>query len=164
LPPACHPGRDPAAGVALAAARAVVASAQEDLGTVLERVTELERVTRGGGPTWRSVGLVWPVRLAIAAGRRDLAESLFDGSEHDSAWRRCAWLGAKAMIAEASASVVEAAARYEQAAAEWDRYGSVVEPAYALLGLGRCGNAEALRDGEEIFTGLGASPVLAEAA
>jgi len=127
-------------------------------------VTELERVTRGGAPTWRSIGLVWPVRLAMAAGRRDLAEWFLDGSEHDSAWGRCSRLGARAMIAEASGSVGEAAALFEQAAADWERYGSVLERAYALLGLGRCGNAKALREGEAIFTALGASPVLAEAA
>ncbi|MFN2470404.1 MAG: AAA family ATPase [Gaiellaceae bacterium] len=163
LPPARESG-EPQVLVPGLAVAALVASAQEDLVTVLERVTELERVTRGGAPTWRSIGLVWPVRLAMAAGRRDLAESFLDGSEHDSAWGRCSRLGARAMIAEASGSVGEAAALFEQAAADWERYGSVLERAYALLGLGRCGNAKALRESEAIFTALGASPVLAEAA
>ncbi|MBA3736487.1 MAG: AAA family ATPase [Actinobacteria bacterium] len=162
LLPAARDSGEPQVLVPGLAVGALVASAQEDLETVLERVTELERVTRGGAPTWRSVGLVWPVRLAI--GHRDLAESFFEGSEHDSTWGRCARLGATAMIAEASGNIGEAAALFEQAAAEWERYGSVVEQGYALLGLGRCGNAKALREGNAIFAALGASPVLAEAA
>ena len=51
-----------------------------------------------------------------------------------------------------------------EAAERWDEYGSIVERAYALLGLGRCGDAKALREGEAIFERLGASPVVAQAA
>ncbi len=50
------------------------------------------------------------------------------------------------------------------AAARWAEYGSVVEQAYALLGLGRCGDVNALREGQAIFERLGAAPVLAKAA
>ena len=38
----------------------------------------------------------------------------------------------------------EAAELYREAAERWRRFGSVVEQAYALLGLGRCGDAKAL--------------------
>ena len=58
----------------------------------------------------------------------------------------------------------EAGELYRRAAERWADFGSVVEQAYALLGLGRCGDAQALREGEAIFARLGASPVLAEAA
>jgi hypothetical protein len=58
----------------------------------------------------------------------------------------------------------EAAELYQEAAELWERYGSVVEQAYALLGLGRCGDAKALREGQAMFAGLGASPVVAQAA
>ena len=51
---------------------------------------------------------------------------------------------------------------YREAAERWEAYGSVVERGYALLGLGRCGDAKALGEGQAIFAGLGASPVVAQ--
>ena len=68
------------------------------------------------------------------------------------------------MLAEARERPVEAAELYARVAERWDEYGSVVERGYALLGLGRCGDAKALREGQAIFAGLGASPVVAQAA
>jgi len=68
------------------------------------------------------------------------------------------------MLAEAEGRTDEAVGLYREAVERWDEYGSVVERAYALLGLGRCGDAKALRDGEAIFASLGASPVVARAA
>ena len=68
------------------------------------------------------------------------------------------------MLREARGLADEASTLYAEAAERWGEYGSVVERAYAVLGLGRCGNAKALREGQAIFAGLGASPVLAQAA
>jgi hypothetical protein len=143
---------------------ALVAFEQGKVATALECVGELERLTRGGGPVWRSLGLVWPVRLATAAGRLDLAESFLDGSEASSAWAGCARIGACATLAEARGLVDEAVHLYAQAVTGWGSYGSVVEQAYALLGLGRLGDTAARREGEAVFVRLGASPVLARAA
>ena len=58
----------------------------------------------------------------------------------------------------------EAARLYREAAGRWLEFGSVVEHAYALLGLGRCGDTKAAREGNAIFARLGASPVVAQAA
>jgi hypothetical protein len=68
------------------------------------------------------------------------------------------------MLAEARRERDEASILFRDAAERWDEYGSVVERAYALLGIGRCGDAKALREGEAIFASLGASPVVAQAA
>jgi hypothetical protein len=68
------------------------------------------------------------------------------------------------MVAEHDDGVDDAARLYRDAARRWDDYGSVVERGYALLGLGRCGDVAAMREGHAIFAGLGASPVVALAA
>jgi len=113
---------------------------------------------------WRSVCLAWPVRVAVASGELDLAAAFLEGSEHDSAWDLAARPGARALLAEARGRG-EAAGRYAEAAGRWAEYGSVVEQAYALLGLGRVvSDAKALREGQSIFDDLGASPVVAQAA
>jgi len=143
---------------------ALVAYARLNTTAALECVTELERLTRVGSPMWRSLCLVWPLRAAVAAGELELAEAFLDGSEHESAWDGCARPAAHATIAEAQERLDEAAALFREAAELWERYGSVVEQSYALLGLGRCGDEKALREGQAIFAGLGASPVVAQAA
>jgi hypothetical protein len=68
------------------------------------------------------------------------------------------------MLAEGRGHLEEAARYYGEAAARWDVYGSIFERAYALLGLGRCGDARAARQADEIFAGLDARPALARAA
>jgi hypothetical protein len=68
------------------------------------------------------------------------------------------------MLAENAGRSDEAAGLYENAAERWDAYGSVVERGYALLGLGRCGDMSAQIEGRSIFTSLGASPLVAQAA
>jgi predicted ATPase/class 3 adenylate cyclase len=143
---------------------ALVASAQSDTTTALQHVTELELLTRGGSLTWRSLCLVWPVRVAVAAGELELAEALLEGSEHHSAWDGCARPGALATLAEGRGKTDEAKSLYADAAERWGHYGSVVEQAYALLGLGRCGDAKALREGQAIFERLRAVPFVALAA
>jgi hypothetical protein len=104
------------------------------------------------------------VRIATAAGELELAEAFLRGTEHGGAWNTCARLAARATLAEGRGGRDDASVLYGQAAEHWDAYGSVVEQAYALLGLGRCGDAKALRDGEAIFERLGAFPVVAQAA
>jgi hypothetical protein len=45
-----------------------------------------------------------------------------------------------------------------------EKGGSVVQQAYCLLGLGRCGDERALRDGTAVFSRLRAVPFIALAA
>jgi hypothetical protein len=131
----------------------------------LGHVSEFEHITRGGVlPTFRAIGLLWPLRIAVAAGELALAEAFFEGSDHRSAFAECSQPAGRAALAEARGEIDDAALLYTQAAERWGEYGSTVERAYALLGLGRCGDAGALREGQAIFAGLAASPVLAQAA
>jgi hypothetical protein len=79
-------------------------------------------------------------------------------------WNIAARSGARASLAEARGEHGRASHLYREAADAWGELGSVVERAYALFGLGRCGDASAFREAEAIFADLGASPVLARAA
>ena len=129
----------------------------------LELVREIEEKTRKEGG-WRSASLTWPARIATASGWFELLDLFLDGSEQASAWDSCARPAALAGLAEARGQLEEAGELYRRAADRWAEFGSVVEQAYALLGLGRCGNARASLQGEAIFASLGASPVVAKAA
>jgi class 3 adenylate cyclase/tetratricopeptide (TPR) repeat protein len=164
LLPRARESGDPQVVVPGLATAALVASARGDEAQALEYVSELEATTRGASVVWRSLCLAWPARIAAAAGELELAGAFLEGSQHASAWDGCARPAARAALAEADGRLDEATKLYREAAELWERYGSVVEQAYALLGLGRCGDAKALRDGQAIFDGLGASPVLARAA
>jgi class 3 adenylate cyclase/tetratricopeptide (TPR) repeat protein len=142
---------------------ALVAAALGDNTRAREQVAELEELTRTM-PTFRDYCLVWPCRIAVAAGDPVLAAAFLDAPEHASAWNACARLTGRAMVAEAEGREAEAATLYRDVAERWDAYGSVVERGYALLGLGRCGDARALVEAQTVFSALGASPVVAQAA
>jgi hypothetical protein len=145
------------------ACAALVAATLGDDARALDHVTELEELTRGS-PTWRDYCLVWPARIALAAGKPEVVRAFLDGMEHDATWNVCARLTAHAMLAEHAGQSDEAARLYREAAERWDVYGSVVERGYALLGLGRSGEVKAQIEGQAIFASLGASPVIASAA
>jgi class 3 adenylate cyclase/tetratricopeptide (TPR) repeat protein len=162
LPKARESG-DPQVLVPGLTAAALVEAARGADTHALEHVRELEPLTRDKS-AWRDYCLVWPVRIAAAAGDVELAQAYLDVPEIDSAWNRSARVAARALFAEAAGREDEAASLYREAAERWQAYGSVVEQAYALLGLGRCGDAKGLRGGQAIFARLGASPVLAQAA
>ena len=142
---------------------ALVASAQGRLGQALDNVVEIEELTRLS-TSWRTYCLAWPSRIAAAAGELQLVDAFLDGSNDPSMWSVCARPTAHAALAEARGALAEAAALYREAADNWDVYGDVVERGYALLGLGRCGDVAALREGQEFFARLGAAPVVAIAA
>jgi len=164
LLPRARESGDPQVIVPGLATAALVASAQRDDRLALDYVSELEERTRGTEIGWRSLCLAWPTRVAVAAGELALAEAFLEGSQHASAWDAAARPGARASLAAAQGNADEAAALYAEAAERWAAYGSVVEQAYALLGLGRCGDAKAAQEGNAIFSKLGASPVVAQAA
>jgi len=145
---------------------ALVASARGNTGEAIGHVSELELITKGTPPLWRALCLVWPVRLAVAAGELRLAAAFLEGTERGSAcWQRCARPAAAAALAEARGSVDEAVSLYAEAAERWGEYGFVIERAYALLGIGRCGGDEdASREAAAIFERLRAVPFTALAA
>jgi hypothetical protein len=110
------------------------------------------------------------VRTAVTIGEQALAERLavsgpprypLDAVEHDAI---------SAIIAEARGDLTVAVPAYSDAAGRWERFGFIIEQAFALLGKGRClvalsRGAEAfpaLRQAREIFEELGAAPALAE--
>jgi class 3 adenylate cyclase/tetratricopeptide (TPR) repeat protein len=163
LVPAARRSGDPQVlvpGLATAALVAAAAGRSED---AREHVSELARLT-ADDLAWRSYCLAVPVRVAVSIGHAELADAFLEGAAHDSAWDRCARLSARAAVAEARRRPDEAAGRFREAAVLWEAYGSVVERGYALLGVGRCGDADATQAAEDIFARLGASPLLARAA
>jgi hypothetical protein len=110
------------------------------------------------------------VRTAVTIGEQALAERLaasgpprypLEAVEHDTI---------SAIIAEARGDLTVAVPAYSDAAGRWERFGFIIEQAFALLGEGRClvalsRGAEAspaLRQAREIFEELGAAPALAE--
>jgi hypothetical protein len=163
LVPAARRSGDPQVVVPALAMAALVASAGGSVGDAVEHLTELERIT-AGEPAWRSYCQVEPTRVAVAVGQLGLAKAFLDDTSFTAAWGRCALPTGRAALAETEGDLETAVRCYGEAADGWRDYGSVLEHAYALLGLGRCGDAEAAREADEIFAGLGARPVLERAA
>jgi class 3 adenylate cyclase/tetratricopeptide (TPR) repeat protein len=164
LLPRARDNADPQVLVPSLVTAALVESARGDAAAAFDRIAELDRLTGGWTPFWRTLLLLWPTRLVLAAGELERAEEFLEGSQHNSAWGVCVDLSARAALAEAKGATLEAAGLYAEAATTWDAYGSIVEQGYALLGLGRCGDAKALVEGQAIFDRLGAAPVVARAA
>jgi hypothetical protein len=163
LLPAARRFGDPQVVVPALSVAALVASAIGDVETVAARLAELEVVTRGQ-PAWRSFCRVEPLRIAVSVGRLELGELFVEDSRFGSGWDDCAATTAAAILGEERGDLEEAARRYREAAELWRAYGSVLERGYALLGLGRCVDARADGEAEQIFLRLGARPVLARAA
>ncbi len=76
---------------------------------------------------------------------------------------------ARALLAEAEGEYRAAADQFADAAERWERFGAVLEQAYALLGHGRClvalGDPAAdgtLRDARALFETMGARPRIDE--
>jgi len=126
---------------------------------------EFEFATRGA-PNWRVQGVPTALRVCAAVGALDLGEELLAGARDATANRgsQLALATGRAILAEARGSGEDAALLYREAATGWAEWGSVVQHAYALVGLGRCGDEEALREGMLIFERLGAAPLTALAA
>ncbi len=109
------------------------------------------------------------VRVAVAAGDRELAERLARGVEPVYPYHEHALAGARAILLEASGDLHRAAEAYRDAAARWERFGVVPERAHALWGQGRCllemgrssEAAEPLREARACFANLGAEPAVA---
>jgi hypothetical protein len=144
---------------------ALAFAAGGDLDQAVALAAEFERTAR------MSAGSSYPVlptilRVCAATGELTLAQTLVERSAEaaDSQLRRHSETTGRAIVAEAYGNNDDAAALYRAAADGWDEWGSVVERAYALHGLGGCGDEDAARDAAAIFEHLGAKPVLARAA
>jgi class 3 adenylate cyclase/tetratricopeptide (TPR) repeat protein len=163
LLPAARRSGDPQVLVPGLSIAALVASAVGETERVLQYLADLDEATKGL-VTFRSFCLAEPFRIAVAAGAIDLATSFLGDSQHTSAFDSAARAGAEALVAEAQGSTEVAARLFREAATRWNEYGSVVEQGYSLLGLGRCGDGDAVLEANAIFERLGARPVLARAA
>jgi len=110
----------------------------------------------------------WPtmLRICAAAGELSLAQGIVDGAADvaDVPMARHVTTTGRAILAEAYGRTKEAAILYAEAAAAWEEWGSVPERAYALLGLGRCGDEDAAHEAAAIFARLSAVPFTALAA
>jgi class 3 adenylate cyclase/tetratricopeptide (TPR) repeat protein len=109
-------------------------------------------------------------RTATDAGDPTLAQRLVAPLEPTFAYHQYALCAAAAVLAEARGRFAEAAARHGEAADRWGSFGVVPERAHALLGRGRClvalghpGAGEPLRQARQVFAGLRAQPLAAEA-
>ena len=144
---------------------ALVAALAGRLDEAVALIGEFERATRGK-PYWRAPALPNLARVCVASGELSLLETLLEGATGvaPSRFRLAAQVTARAILAEAHGDVEDAAALYRAAAEDWRKWGSVVERGYALLGLGRCGDVDAGREGKAIFERLGAVPLTAIAA
>jgi class 3 adenylate cyclase len=162
---------DPQVLVPAFAAAGEGALARGDVQAVRDVVAGFEHATGRGSRWYRGIGLAPFVRLAIGVGDIDVATRLCEQAPTQFLRHRSALRSARAAIAERSGETVNAAALYGEAVAGWVEHGSVVEEAFARLGLGRCLLAaarpaeatEEFRRARGIFASLGAAPALAEA-
>jgi class 3 adenylate cyclase/tetratricopeptide (TPR) repeat protein len=152
------------------AAAALVERAQGHLPRAVTLMDELDAATHGRAGWSRYWQLPEAVRIALAAGERDLARRLLEGPDPHAARERHAASTADALLAEADKRPDEASARYKEVAQNWAEYGSVLEQGQALFGLGRClheiGRSSearaAVADAQAAFARLRARPLVAE--
>jgi hypothetical protein len=101
----------------------------------------------------------------VAAGDTVVVERLLQRAAGVAAspLARAAVNASKALLAEAGGAYEEAATLYRDAEVGWREWGSVIERAYTLHGLGRCGDEDAAREAAAIFERLRAVPFTAVA-
>jgi ATP/maltotriose-dependent transcriptional regulator MalT len=145
---------------------ALVSAASGELDEAVALAQEFERTFVRAVTGFNYPVLPTILRICVAAGELTLAQGLVDVTAEVavSPLLLHSTTTGRAILADAHGKTDEAAALYRAAAAAWDEWGSVPERAYALLGLGRCGDGDAAREAAAIFERLGASPVLARAA
>jgi class 3 adenylate cyclase/tetratricopeptide (TPR) repeat protein len=142
---------------------ALVSAVRGDLAEAVALVEEVEAFAQERVEIFG--GLTVMVQVCVAAGELEIAERLI----RDSSSRPASIVGlnslrdCRAVLAEARGDFEEAAASYREAAEGWGAFGSVFERAYALHGLGRCGDEAAAREAAAIFEQLGAAPFSAVA-
>jgi class 3 adenylate cyclase/tetratricopeptide (TPR) repeat protein len=154
----------------LTAGRTSVAAG--DLAGARAAAQETFDITQGDQASVRAADLVHPVELAVRAGSVDLAEKMLEGmNAYPLQKNQHGLTHARATVAEASGRYEEALALYDDAAVRWGAFGLPYERGLALLGAARCLaelglSSEApprLAEAGEIFAGLGADRLVAEA-
>ena len=168
--PRARENSDPQVLVPALATSALIDASLGDRSGAIAAIEELEQATRGR-PVWRAQHVPDAVRVCVATGATQLAESLLGRTEVTASRQRHAVLAARAVLAEAHGQHESALGLYEEAAERWREYGFVLEQAQALLGEGRCLLALrhperaviSLQRAREIFESLGAPSLAAEA-
>jgi tetratricopeptide (TPR) repeat protein len=162
LPRARDVGDPQAIGPALIEA-AFVSAVRGDLGDAVALVEEVE--SRSSERIEIFGGLDVLVQVCVAAGDLVRGERILERARAN----RAGPVGvnslksSRALLAEARAEYEEAASLYREAEAGWREWGSVVQRAYALHGLGRCGDDDAAREAAAVFGRLRAAPLVATA-
>ncbi len=131
--------------------------------TAIELVGEFVEATREA-PNYRIHYLPHALGVLLATGHLEAAEPFVPDPEHPLSVRhRHCLASVRAILAEARGQVEEGARLWTEAAERWLSYGSVLEHAHSLFGLGRClmpidaeqGRAR-LAESREAFGRLGA--------
>jgi class 3 adenylate cyclase/tetratricopeptide (TPR) repeat protein len=151
-------------------AGALIEQARGDVPEAVRLLDELDRATHAG-KTYRAVGLPDALRICVAAKAISLGERLIDAIAERTERAAHAVVTARAVLAEAHGELQRAAEQYADAAERWSEFGFVLERGQALLGAGRCllglsrsrEAAEKVEEAREIFAGLRARPLIAEA-
>jgi hypothetical protein len=151
---------DPQALIPALVLAALAYAANGDHERALSLIGEYEHATHDKAHR-RVESLVLAIRILVAIGSLELAESILSGSRDvvPGVVGELAVVTADAMLAEAHGESEAAADLHRRAAAGWEQWGFVVEWAYALLGLGRCGDDAATAQAMVIFDRLGAVPL-----
>ncbi|MBI2238880.1 MAG: AAA family ATPase [Actinobacteria bacterium] len=132
-------------------------------------VHELEEATREH-LDWRPGTLLECLRILVAAGSIEEARRYLGSAEPRAPRDQHDILAGHAILEEAAGELGAAIELFEEAAAAWGEFGHPLERGQALLGGGRCllttGSVHEselkLREAREVFSGLGARPLVAE--
>jgi tetratricopeptide (TPR) repeat protein len=101
--------------------------------SLLEQFEEVTRTT----PWLRALQVLDGVRVCLAVGALDLAQSLLGGFGSQSQRDRVTRLAAHALYAESSGAFEEALVGFQEAANQWGKFGYPLEEALALRGAAR---------------------------
>ena len=157
LPRAREVGDPQALGPALMQS-AFISAVRGDLAGAVSLVEEVVEFAQAKVEVFGGLDVL--VQVYVAAGELAAAERLVQ----EIAVRPASIVGinslksSRALLAEARGDYEEAAAAYREAEAGWREWGSVFLRAYALHGLGRCGDEEAASEAAAIFDRIGAAP------
>jgi tetratricopeptide (TPR) repeat protein len=160
---------DPQIVVPALAIAAAVAELEGQAERAVPLIEELESLSRDGSRWVRNLFVQISVRVLVAAGLVDRAESLLRDDDDRTPRGEAVLRSARATVAEGRGRLEEAAEGYRLAAEAWAAYGFGFERARALLGQARCLVAsgrspdEPLSVARELFARLDARPFLAEA-
>jgi tetratricopeptide (TPR) repeat protein len=147
---------------------ALIGQARGDAPAAVSLIEEFGGVTEGPS-VFQANHVSDAARVCVEARALALGERLLGKMDPVMARQRHSVLAARAILAEGRGKLEEAAALYGDAAAAWENFGHALEHGQALLGLGRClpalGRTDAnatLAAARDVFTRLGAGPLVAE--